>query len=91
MPNHRNSEYLPAHIVSRPLRQGKSQSSQVGGWLPAATLELKEDDLAEIAAAIHATGARHRTRLDGANSVHLAGWAPRCSPWRLQTTLGYPE
>ena len=28
-----------------------------GGWLPAATLELKEDDLAEIAAAIHATGA----------------------------------
>jgi hypothetical protein len=27
------------------------------GWLPAATLELDEDDLAEIAAAVKATGA----------------------------------
>jgi hypothetical protein len=31
-----------------------------------------------------------RVRLDEANSVHLAGLAPRCSPWRLQTTRGYP-
>ena len=36
---------------------GARSPEQVGGWLPAATLELKEDDLAEIAAAIHATGA----------------------------------
>jgi hypothetical protein len=28
--------------------------------------------------------------VDEANSVHLAGLAPRCSPWRLQTTRGYP-
>jgi len=30
---------------------------QVDGWLPAATLELKDDDLSDIAAAIRATGA----------------------------------
>ena len=30
---------------------------QVDGWLPAASLELKDDDLADIAAAIRATGA----------------------------------
>ena len=36
---------------------GARSPEQVRGWLPAATLELKEDDLAEIAAAIHATGA----------------------------------
>jgi Aldo/keto reductase family len=30
---------------------------QVDGWLPAATLELNEDDLADIAAAVHASGA----------------------------------
>ena len=36
---------------------GARSPEQVGGWLPAATLELKEDDLAEIAAAVHATGA----------------------------------
>ena len=30
---------------------------QVDGWLPAATLELTEDDLAGIAAAVRATGA----------------------------------
>ena len=36
---------------------GVRSPGQVGGWLPAATLELKEDDLAEIAAAIRATGA----------------------------------
>jgi aryl-alcohol dehydrogenase-like predicted oxidoreductase len=36
---------------------GARSPQQVQGWLPAATLELKEDDLAEIAAAIHATGA----------------------------------
>ena len=30
---------------------------QVDGWLPAANLELKEDDLADIAAAVRATGA----------------------------------
>jgi hypothetical protein len=29
----------------------------VFGWLPAATLELKDDDLADIAAAVRATGA----------------------------------
>jgi aryl-alcohol dehydrogenase-like predicted oxidoreductase len=36
---------------------GARQPQQVEGWLPAAALELKEDDLADIAAAIHATGA----------------------------------
>jgi aryl-alcohol dehydrogenase-like predicted oxidoreductase len=30
---------------------------QVDGWLPAATVELKDDDLSDIAAAIRATGA----------------------------------
>ncbi len=32
---------------------------------------------------------RARARLDRANPVHLAALAPRCSPWRLQTTRGY--
>jgi aryl-alcohol dehydrogenase-like predicted oxidoreductase len=36
---------------------GARRPSQVDGWLPAASLELKEDDLADIAAAISATGA----------------------------------
>src|ERR1700722_12221229 len=36
---------------------GARSPQQVDGWLPAATLELKEDDLSDIAAAIHATGA----------------------------------
>jgi aryl-alcohol dehydrogenase-like predicted oxidoreductase len=36
---------------------GARRPQQVEGWLPAAALELKEDDLAGIAAAIHATGA----------------------------------
>ena len=36
---------------------GTRRPGQVDGWLPAATLELKEDDLADIAAAVHATGA----------------------------------
>ena len=30
---------------------------QVDGWLPAAALDLKDDDLSDIAAAIRATGA----------------------------------
>src|ERR1700722_14107456 len=36
---------------------GARSPRQVDGWLPAATLELKDDDLADIAAAIQATGA----------------------------------
>jgi aryl-alcohol dehydrogenase-like predicted oxidoreductase len=36
---------------------GGRSPEQVDGWLPAATLELKDDDLADIAAAIRATGA----------------------------------
>ena len=36
---------------------GARRPGQVDGWLPAASLELKEDDLADIAAAVHATGA----------------------------------
>jgi aryl-alcohol dehydrogenase-like predicted oxidoreductase len=36
---------------------GARSPGQVDGWLPAASLELKEDDLSEIAAAIRATGA----------------------------------
>jgi aryl-alcohol dehydrogenase-like predicted oxidoreductase len=36
---------------------GARSPGQVDGWLPAATLELKDDDLADIAAAIRATGA----------------------------------
>jgi aryl-alcohol dehydrogenase-like predicted oxidoreductase len=35
---------------------GGRRPAQVDGWLPAATLELKEDDLADIAAAVRATG-----------------------------------
>ena len=37
--------------------RGARLAEQVDGWLPAATLELKDDDLADIAAAIYATGA----------------------------------
>jgi aryl-alcohol dehydrogenase-like predicted oxidoreductase len=36
---------------------GARSPGQVDGWLPAATLALEEDDLAEIAAAVRATGA----------------------------------
>jgi aryl-alcohol dehydrogenase-like predicted oxidoreductase len=36
---------------------GARSPGQVDGWLPAATLELKDDDLADIADAIQATGA----------------------------------
>jgi aryl-alcohol dehydrogenase-like predicted oxidoreductase len=36
---------------------GARSPGQVDGWLPAATLELGADDLAGIAAAVHATGA----------------------------------
>jgi aryl-alcohol dehydrogenase-like predicted oxidoreductase len=36
---------------------GARSPHQVDGWRPAATLELKDDDLADIAAAIQATGA----------------------------------
>jgi aryl-alcohol dehydrogenase-like predicted oxidoreductase len=36
---------------------GARRPQQVQGWLPAAALELKEDDLADIAAAIDATAA----------------------------------
>jgi aryl-alcohol dehydrogenase-like predicted oxidoreductase len=36
---------------------GARSAGQVDGWLPAATLELKDDDLSDIAAAIRATGA----------------------------------
>jgi aryl-alcohol dehydrogenase-like predicted oxidoreductase len=36
---------------------GARSPRQVQGWLPAAALKLKEDDLADIAAAIHASGA----------------------------------
>jgi aryl-alcohol dehydrogenase-like predicted oxidoreductase len=36
---------------------GARSPLQVDGWLPAATLELKDDDLSDIAAAIRATGA----------------------------------
>jgi aryl-alcohol dehydrogenase-like predicted oxidoreductase len=36
---------------------GARRPGQVDGWLPAAALELKDDDLADIAAAVDATGA----------------------------------
>ena len=36
---------------------GARRPGQVDGWLPAANLELKDDDLADIAAAIRAAGA----------------------------------
>jgi aryl-alcohol dehydrogenase-like predicted oxidoreductase len=36
---------------------GARSPGQVGGWLPAATLELKQDDLDEITDAVWATGA----------------------------------
>jgi len=36
---------------------GARSPRQVDGWLPAASLELKEDDLSEIAAAVRASGA----------------------------------
>jgi aryl-alcohol dehydrogenase-like predicted oxidoreductase len=36
---------------------GARSPGQVDGWLPAAILELKDDDLSDVAAAIRATGA----------------------------------
>jgi aryl-alcohol dehydrogenase-like predicted oxidoreductase len=36
---------------------GARSPRQVDGWLPAASLELKDDDLSDIAAAIRAAGA----------------------------------
>jgi len=42
---------------------GARSPAQVDGWLDAATLELTADDLDEIAAAIHATGAGSGPRL----------------------------
>jgi len=36
---------------------GARSPRQAGGWLFAATLELKDDDLSDIAAAIHTVGA----------------------------------
>jgi aryl-alcohol dehydrogenase-like predicted oxidoreductase len=36
---------------------GARSPRQVDGWLPAASLELKEDDLSDIAAAVRASGA----------------------------------
>ena len=36
---------------------GARSPGQVDGWLPAASLELKDDDLADIAAAVRATRA----------------------------------
>jgi aryl-alcohol dehydrogenase-like predicted oxidoreductase len=36
---------------------GARSPRQVDGWLPAATLELKDADLSDIAAAVRATGA----------------------------------
>ena len=36
---------------------GARSPRQVDGWLPAASLELKDDDLSDIAAAIRTTGA----------------------------------
>ena len=36
---------------------GARSPRQVDGWLPAANLELKDDALSDIAAAIRATGA----------------------------------
>ncbi len=39
---------------------GARNPGQVDGWLPAATLELKEDDLSEIGAAVRAAGCRER-------------------------------
>jgi aryl-alcohol dehydrogenase-like predicted oxidoreductase len=36
---------------------GARSPAQVDGWLPAADLELKDDDWSDIAAAIRATGA----------------------------------
>ena len=46
-------EHSTGVIVYSPMASG----GQVDGWLPAASLHLKEDDLADIAAAIQATGA----------------------------------
>jgi 3-oxoadipate enol-lactonase len=36
------------------------------------------------------SGIRDRFRVDGANPANLAGLTPRCSPWWLRTTRGYP-
>jgi aryl-alcohol dehydrogenase-like predicted oxidoreductase len=63
---------------------GGRTPQQVSGWLPAATLELKEDDLAEIAAAIHATGAGTGPATPPAAPRSLSsgglGWAGRRLP-----------
>jgi aryl-alcohol dehydrogenase-like predicted oxidoreductase len=49
---------------------GARSPGQVDGWLPAATLELKDDDLADIAAAVRATGAGTRPAAPAATVRH---------------------
>jgi diketogulonate reductase-like aldo/keto reductase len=49
-------EHEAGVIVYSPMASAR-RPGQIDGWLPAATLELKEDDLADIAAAVRATGA----------------------------------
>ena len=62
---------------------GARSPAQVGGWLPAATLDLNEDDLVEIAAAIKATGAGAGPALPDPADVAAAAPQPlRCGGGR---------
>ena len=58
---------------------GARSPAQVGGWLPAARLELNDDDLAEIAAAVKATGAGAGPALPDLGSS-LAAASPQTLP-----------
>jgi len=48
---------------------GARSPRQVDGWLPAATLELKDDDRSDIAAAVRATGAGNGPAAPGATEM----------------------
>ncbi len=63
---------------------GARSPRQVDGWLPAASLELKDDDLSDIAAAIHATERRDRARIAFARVRLLYGRWLLGSPKRLR-------
>jgi aryl-alcohol dehydrogenase-like predicted oxidoreductase len=52
---------------------GARSPGQVDGWLPAATLELEKDDLADIAAAVHATGAGTGPAAPPSLAAHYSG------------------
>ena len=59
---------------------GARSPGQVDGWLPAATVELKDDDLADIAAAVRATGAGAGPPPPSADHGRRWQWRPEARP-----------